>query len=352
MNTLIVSKNQLDEMKSQALIRNAIMNDELVVFPTETVYGIGANALSPAAVKKIFQVKGRPADNPLIVHLYEPEATFNYIVNPPRYTQQLMDAFWPGPLTLVFQSNGTFPKEVTGGLSTIAIRVPAHPVARKVIAICDVPICAPSANISGRPSSTRFAHVKEDFDGKVAILIDGGATHIGLESTVLDLTTQTPAILRPGQITQEMIEHVLSMPIDNASEKPIEGSPKSPGMKYKHYAPKGNLTLVNGDMESVIAFFNHKLQDEGNEKTAILCPDEYAISLKKQAVFRMGSLQRPETIAEQLFKLLRLMDEKGYTDIYIPVIQGQGLEVAIMNRLLKAANHHVIDLSSKMFEHL
>lgn len=344
MNTLILNENQLDDPMIQLAIKDAILHDELVVFPTETVYGIGANALSPIAVKKIFEVKGRPMDNPLIVHLSTPQATFRYIKNPPAYSQELMDAFWPGPLTLVFESNGIFPKEVTGGLSTIAIRVPSHPIAKKVIASCGVPICAPSANISGRPSSTRFSHVKEDFEGRVSMLINGGSTHIGIESTVLDLTTKTPVILRPGKITQEMIEAVLSMPINNHSESVIEGAPKSPGMKYKHYAPQGNLTLIEGEMNQVIKFFKERLQQSNNRKVAVLCPDEYTDGLLGEHVFNMGSLKHPEMIAERLFKLLRMMDERGYNEIYMPTIQGEGLAKAIMNRLIKAANHQVIKL--------
>jgi len=342
MKTLIYNAFDLDNPVVQKQIKNQILNDELVVFPTETVYGIGANALSETAVKKIFLVKGRPTDNPLIVHLSDASEVNKYVKNVSSYAKVLMDVFWPGPLTLVFESNGMFSKYVTAGLDTIAIRVPANPIAQKIISLSGLPICAPSANLSGKPSSTLFNHVKEDFYGKVSMIIDGGAAEIGIESTVLDLTVEIPTILRPGKITQAMIEKVLNTKIINYSESFNEGTPKSPGMKYKHYAPKGLVTLVDGEFDNVIQYLNNQGIIHKKNKIAVLCPNEFARSLNLDTVIQLGSVETPEVIGENLFKSLRLMDDLKVEYIYIPVISYEGLGQAIMNRLIKAANHNII----------
>lgn len=342
MKTDIFKASDLEKQEVKEQIKKQILNDQLVVFPTETVYGIGANALSKEAVKKIFLVKGRPIDNPLIVHLANSSEATKYIKNISTYAKTLMNAFWPGPLTLVFESNGIFSDIVTGGLSTIAIRVPSHPIAQKVIASSGVPICAPSANISGKPSSTLFSHVKEDFFGKVSTIIDGGKAEIGLESTVLDLTVEIPTILRPGKITQKMIEEILNIKITNHSEQTFVGAPKSPGMKYKHYAPKGTVSLVDGSFDNIIKYINNQKTLQKNHNIAVLCPDEYVKHLNLQTIISLGSIEDPEKIGENLFKSLRLMDELKIDYIYIPVISQNGLGQAIMNRLLKAANHNII----------
>ncbi len=342
MKTDIFQALDLEKLEVKEQIRKQILNDQLVVFPTETVYGIGANALSKEAVKKIFLVKGRPSDNPLIVHLDNAFEVTKYVKNISNYAEPLMKAFWPGPLTLVFESNGVFSDIVTGGLQTIAIRVPSHPVAQKVIASSGVPICAPSANISGKPSSTLFSHVKEDFYGKVSTIIDGGKADIGLESTVLDLTVDIPTILRPGKITQSMIEEILNIKVINHSEQIPEGSPKSPGMKYKHYAPKGTVSLIDGSFDNIIKYINNQKSLQEKQKIAVLCPGEYIQHLNLKTVINLGSIEHPEEIAENLFKSLRLMDELKIESIYIPVISQNGLGQAIMNRLLKAANHNII----------
>lgn len=342
MKTFCFKEADLEDVKIQNQIKNAIVNDELVVFPTETVYGIGANALSEIAVKKIFKIKGRPSDNPLIVHLKDQNEVYKYIKKIPLYAEKLMEAFWPGPLTLIFENDGVFSDSVTAGLTTVAIRVPNHPIAEKVISLSGLPICAPSANISGRPSSTLFSHVKEDFDGLVPILIDGGATKIGLESTVLDLTVGTPSILRPGRITKEMIEDVLKIKIIDYLEYNTKDTPKSPGMKYKHYAPKGNVTLVEGDFCNVVKYLNSLALLEKEMKIAVLCPDEYEKNLKLKTIIKLGSINNLDAIGENLFKSLRLMDEMKIDNIYIPTISAEGYGQAIMNRLLKAANQNII----------
>ena len=344
MKTTVFSTSDLEKKEVQKKIKYNLENDELVVFPTETVYGIGANALSETAVKKIFSVKGRPSDNPLIVHLSKAKDVYKYVNNVSKHAEILMNAFWPGPLTLVFESKGIFSPVVTGGLKTVAIRVPSHKTAKKVIELSGVPICAPSANISGRPSSTLFSHVLEDFDGKVSIIIDGGPTDIGLESTVLDLTVDIPTILRPGKITKDMIEKVLNTSIINHTEVQNDLAPKSPGMKYKHYAPKGNVTLIDGSFEETIEYIQKQLFDKRQNKCAVLCPDEFADMLNGDTIIKLGSLDNLESIATNLFKSLRLMDEMNIDYIYIPAVSYEGLGQAIMNRLLKAANQNLIKL--------
>lgn len=342
MKTTIIRAYEIEQEDIKKKIKHSFSKDELVVFPTETVYGIGANALSSKAVKSIFKAKGRPSDNPLIVHVNDQLDVYKYTKNISNYAKPLMEAFWPGPLTLIFENNGMISKDVTGGLSTIAIRIPSHPIARKVIEMSGFPICAPSANISGRPSATSFDHVYEDFFGKVSILIDGGNTNIGIESTVLDLTTNQPTILRPGKITKKMIEDVLAIEIIDHSEILTEDAPKAPGMKYKHYAPKGAVTLVDGSKEHVVDYINRQIQIHHDKKVAILCPNEYYDLLEAKTIIKLGSIESPETIGENLFSSLRLMDKLDIDLIYIPVVSSEGLGQAIMNRLLKAANYHMI----------
>jgi L-threonylcarbamoyladenylate synthase len=342
MNTVVYNISDLNNIEAKEAINTAIINNDLVVFPTETVYGIGANALSEIAVKKIFKIKGRPSDNPLIVHLSHSSEVHKYVKDLPKHARLLMDYFWPGPLTLIFEHNGILPDVVTGGLKTVAIRVPSHPIANMIISLCNLPICAPSANISGRPSSTLFSHVKDDFYGLVPIIIDGGPTQIGVESTVLDLTVDTPVILRPGKITKSMIEEVLGIKILENSDIPNESTPKSPGMKYKHYAPKGIVTLVDGQFEEVVKFINSRSEFHKDKSVAVLCPDEYVDLLKIETVIKLGSLRKLEVIGENLFKSLRMMDELEIDYIYIPVISSEGFGQAIMNRLLKAANYNII----------
>jgi L-threonylcarbamoyladenylate synthase len=342
MKTMIINAKDIEQEEIKQKIKNSLSNDELVVFPTETVYGIGANALSSKAVKSIFLAKGRPSDNPLIVHVNDQADVYKYTKNISVYAKPLMDAFWPGPLTLIFENNGIISKDVTGGLLTIAIRIPSHLIARKVIEMSGFPICAPSANISGRPSSTTFEHVYEDFNGKVAILIDGGSTNIGIESTVLDLTTSVPRILRPGKITKKKIEDVLSINIVDHSEILTDDAPKAPGMKYKHYAPKGVVTLIDGSMKHVVDYINQQIKSQNDDTIAVLCPDEYCELLDLKNKFKLGSINSPETIGENLFSLLRLMDKLDMKKIYIPVVSSEDMGQAIMNRLLKAADHHMI----------
>jgi L-threonylcarbamoyladenylate synthase len=342
MKTTIYQAHELNQINVQTHIKTVLSSGGLVVFPTETVYGIGANALMDDAVKSIYRAKGRPSDNPLIVHVANKSDIFKYAVDVPQIAELLIESFMPGPLTLVLHKHPALSKAVTGGLDTVAIRIPSHPVALNVIDISGLPICAPSANVSGRPSSTQVAHVLQDFDGKVDIVIDGGSTEIGLESTVLDLTSSVPTLLRPGRITLQMIESVLKMRIIDATLDQVVDTPKSPGMKYTHYAPKGKLILLNGTLDQVIAYMHQSLSED--PETGIVCPTEYAKKLNAKHLFDLGSLQDFNGIGAQIFTALRQMDLLEIKHILMPVLPTEGFGSAIMNRLIKASGHHIINL--------
>jgi len=344
MKTTVYQAQELHIERTKNHIHDVIQRGGLVVFPTETVYGIGANALDEKAVNRIFEAKGRPSDNPLIVHLSHRDQVIDYVENISDLAKTLMVAFWPGPLTLIFQKNNLISLKVTGGLNTIAIRMPQHPIALEVINIAKVPICAPSANISGKPSSTEFSHVLEDFNHKVDIIIDGGKTNLGLESTVLDLTTEIPTILRPGMITKEMIEVVLGFPIIDASDLFATDSPKSPGMKYKHYAPKGNFKLIRGEKEKIKTYLESSLTQFENQKLAIIAPKEFDYRILGYYQFDLGSLYNQQEIASNIYSMLRLMDHLSMDQIFMPILIDSPLGSAIMNRLDKASNHQIIDL--------
>jgi L-threonylcarbamoyladenylate synthase len=339
----IIHASELNQKKIQELIHTTIKSGGLCVFPTETVYGIGADATQDEAVKKIFIAKGRPSDNPLIVHLSSKKDLTQCVREIPEIAYPLMDEFWPGPLTLVFKKSPSISPLVTGGLDTVGIRIPSSILAQQVIQAAGVPLCAPSANISGKPSATLFSHVLDDFKDRVDLLIDGGKVTIGLESTVLDLTTPIPTLLRPGAITQKMIEDVLKVSILDATKDYIEGIPKSPGMKYKHYAPSGELSLVKGDFNQVIQYLTDAIVK--NENIGIIAPKEYIDKLKGKHLLSMGSILDPNEIGSNLFSALRTMDQQHIQTIYIPVLDDQDLGQAIMNRLLKAASYRIIDLS-------
>jgi len=327
-------------------IRRVILEGGLVVFPTETVYGIGANALNPGATKKIYDVKGRPSDNPLIVHVASKEDVKRHVLDVSEEAKQLMDAFWPGPLTLIFHKNNTIPTQITGGLETVAIRCPNHPIAQKILEKTGLPICAPSANISGKPSSTLFEHVVGDFDGKVDVILDGGKSTIGLESTVLDLTTPKPMLLRPGAITKRMIEATIGKTVLDGSAAFIEGVPKSPGMKYTHYAPKGRITVIFGEKKAVVKYINDCVKDhvEKKEKVVVLCAAEYESNLSGTEKIVLGSWNDEAEIASNLFIALRKTDELGVGFIYIHAFPMDSIGFATMNRLLKASGYNVVSV--------
>ena len=321
----------------------------LVAFPTETVYGLGADALDADAADKIYAAKGRPSDNPLIVHIAAPEELPPLVREVPPVAQALMEAFWPGPMTLVLNKDPSVPSRTTGGLSTVAVRMPSDPVAQALIREAGVPIAAPSANTSGRPSPTRASHVIQDMNGKIDMILDGGDVGIGLESTIIDCTGEEPVILRPGYISREMIEAVTgTVKVDRAStEKPKEGErPKAPGMKYRHYAPKAELTVFRGDRLKVAARINQLAEESAAKglRCAVLGTEENLPLYRFGKVLSVGERSREETVAHNLYALLRQCDDEKMDVIYSECFEESGLGQAIMNRLRKAAGYRVIDV--------
>lgn len=318
----------------------------LVAFPTETVYGLGANALDPGAVRAIFRAKGRPADNPLIVHLAEISQVYDLAEDITVPAQRVMEAFWPGPLTLVLPKKSAVPLEVTAGLNTVAVRMPDHPVALELIRSAGVPVAAPSANSSGKPSPTTARHVLEDLDGKIDAIVDGGVCRVGLESTVLDMTSENPAILRPGGITREDIEGVIGyVAFDFGSgETDATEVPRSPGMKYTHYSPRAEVIVVTGDNYSKIFERVTQLLDEyrPEKKVGVLASSENVKGYAADGIFTLGSRGDLETVARNLFHGLRSLDEQRMDLIIAEGYPESGIGAAIMNRLNKASGHNVI----------
>ena len=343
MKTLLLKADE----NSLSMASDLLRSGNLVAFPTETVYGLGADATNTQAVLSIFKAKGRPADNPLIVHIYE-RSQLNEICNVPDKAIPLMDAFWPGPLTILFEKHTSVPDVVTAGLPTVAVRMPSHPVAAAMLQACGFPVAAPSANSSGRPSPTKASHVFEDLNGKIPLILDGGQCQVGLESTVLDLCHGVPTILRPGGITKDMIEHVLKAEVLLAGSilRPLNPDEKalSPGMRYKHYAPEAVLTLVEGDELSVLQKLKELYFQESNKgkKTCILCFSEHADTLKNCSLHIIGSKYNADEIAHNLFTALRSLDEEGMEAVFSEVLPPQGIGLAVMNRLGRAAAFRII----------
>ena len=342
-----IDMNTPDWDKQLDYAADVIRDGGLVAFPTETVYGLGANALDEKAVASIFAAKGRPSDNPLIVHIADQAELESLTSSVPPCAFALICAFWPGPLTLVMPKAASVPDIITAGLDTVAIRMPSHPVALALIKKAGVPVAAPSANVSGRPSPTLASHVIGDLSGRVDVILDGGKVKVGLESTVLDLTQATPMILRPGGVTYEQLcEYLDKLGID-PSLLPgggISMTPKSPGMKYRHYAPKAKVVIVQGGFNRVVERINSlTLQnEESGIKTGILATDESKNLYRAGRVISMGSRKSPATIAANLFESLRLFDETDIRMIIAEAIDGDGIGMAVMNRLTKAAGHDII----------
>jgi len=338
------------EEKAAALKKagEIIREGGLVAFPTETVYGLGADALNAEASAKIYAAKGRPSDNPLIVHIHDVDQV--YEIASEVAAKKVMEKFWPGPLTVILNKKSCVPDGTTGGLKTVAIRMPSHPLARDFIRESGRMIAAPSANTSGRPSPTLASHVYEDMQGRIPLILDGGAVGIGIESTIIDMSTDTPTILRPGYITKDMLEEVLpKVNIDPAvtgrtMKKNVVA--KAPGMKYRHYAPKGQLTLVEGDRDKVIARINElvKEKEEEGHKVGVIGTDETLDSYHADILRSIGSRQKPETVAANLYRILREFDDLECDYMYSESFFEQGLGNAIMNRMLKAAGYHLITL--------
>ena len=318
----------------------------LVAFPTETVYGLGADGLSETAASRIYAAKNRPSDNPLILHIGRKEDLAPLVRVVPGSAEKLMDAFWPGPLTMVLPKADIVPFETTGGLSTVAVRMPSHPVANALLKSTRVPIAAPSANLSGRPSPTRAAHVIEDMDGRIDLIVDGGDVGIGLESTIVDLSGETPVLLRPGYIPREMLSEVLGeVLMDPAVTKDaiihrveVSGTPKAPGMKYRHYAPKAPLTVVYGDPVRTA----ERISSLADERTAVIAPEEHIHLYTRGHVLPMGRLSDPESVARDLYDVLRTCDAINASRIYAEDFTEADMGGAVMNRLLKAAGGNYV----------
>ena len=337
-----------EELKEAAQI---LRDGGLVAFPTETVYGLGGNALDEKAAGKIYAAKGRPSDNPLIAHVSCAAEVTPLVKYIPEAGKKLMDAFWPGPLTIIFPKSDIVPYGTTGGLDTVAVRMPVDPVANRLIALAGVPVAAPSANTSGRPSPTTAGHVVEDLGNAIDMIIDGGQVNIGLESTIVDFTEEVPVVLRPGYISLEMLRETLGdVRMDKGLIKPdSKVHPKAPGMKYRHYAPKADLAIVEGATEGVIAEIE-KRAGEAEEKgltVGIIATDETKGRYSHGIVKSIGSREQEETIAHHLYEVLRDFDSCNVSAIYSEAFFTPKMGQAIMNRLLKAAGHKIINVEEE-----
>ncbi len=395
----------VDELKPQPeLIRHAadiIKRGGLVAFPTETVYGLGGNALDPSAAEKIYAAKGRPSDNPLIVHISDTDELPALVSDIPEAARLLMDRYWPGPMTLILPKSDLVPAQTTGGLDTVAVRMPSHPVAAALIRASGVPIAAPSANRSGRPSPTQASHVRDDLGGRIDLILDGGHVGIGVESTIIDVTGPVPVLLRPGFISLKMLEELLgTVSVDTASIGPMDpdAHPKAPGMKYRHYAPLADMTLIRGDAEPVSEKICQLTKDalEGGKRVGILCSTESAAYYRERLtglesakvcpgmtensqlltketemdileavrseapsgdsslmrdnrenvlIIPAGSRQDSESVARGLFGNLREFDRQGVDVIYSEFFNEGQLGDAVRNRMLKAAGYKIIDVN-------
>ncbi|WP_108668844.1 L-threonylcarbamoyladenylate synthase [Peribacillus acanthi] len=334
-----VDKNEKYPQITQAA--QLLKEGEVVAFPTETVYGLGADATCDRAVEKIFKAKGRPSDNPLIVHIAEREQLQALVGQISQKAEVLMDRFWPGPLTLIFKKKEGLSKLVTAGLDTVAVRMPDHPVAHSLIKESGLPIAAPSANTSGKPSPTLADHVKRDLYGKIAGIVDGGETGVGLESTVVDCTESIPVILRPGGITKEQLEETIGeVKIDAALQNEKE-APKSPGMKYTHYAPAASLTLVKGHPSFIQEQINQS--KEKGLQVGVLTTEENQSFYQADHIETVGTAAHLETVAAKLYEALRNFDDQNVDVIFGEVFPEVGIGQAIMNRLMKAAGHRIIE---------
>lgn len=349
MNTKIV---KIDEADDEALREagQVLQRGGLVAFPTETVYGLGGDALNKESSRKIYAAKGRPSDNPLIVHIANVEALAPIVKEVTTEAKKIAESFWPGPLTIILPKAEKVPYETTGGLDTVAVRLPSHPVARKLIEYAGGYVAAPSANTSGKPSPTVAKYVIEDMEGRVDMILDGGEVGIGLESTIIDLTVTPPQILRPGYVTLDMLEEVLGrVDVDKTILSNESGlAPKAPGMKYRHYAPSGELTIVAGETMQVIEYINQETEkfQARSQKVGVIGALETSDKYKADVVKNIGSRLDEEAIAKNLYRILREFDDENVEVIFSESFSGTGMGQAIMNRLLKAAGHRVIQLEN------
>lgn len=338
------------EIMDEAAIREAgeiIRSGGLVAFPTETVYGLGGDALSPDSSRKIYSAKGRPSDNPLIVHICRVDDMEKIAVDIPKQAYILAEHFWPGPLTMIMKKSDLVPKETTGGLDTVAVRLPDHDLALAFIRQAGGFVAAPSANVSGRPSPTLAKYVYEDMNGKIEMILDGGQVGIGVESTIIDLTEDIPVILRPGHVTQAMLQEVLGevcldpTMLDAGSTQ----APKAPGMKYRHYAPQGELAIVSGEPDAVADKIKQLLsEDAGNGlKTGVIVSRQEEQLYDADSVKVTGDREDMAAVARNLFRILREFDEEQVERMYVQAFPQDGIGQAVMNRMLKAAGHKIIE---------
>lgn len=336
----------LSPQEDESAIKTAadlVLQGEVVGMPTETVYGLAANALNGDAVAKIFRAKGRPQDNPLIVHIADFEQIYDLCPSVPPQAKLLAEAFWPGPLTMIVPKGDCIPNEVSCGLETVGIRLPSHPLARDLIRAAGVPLAAPSANTSGRPSTTTAEHVLRDMDGKIAAILDGGPCGVGVESTVVTLALDKPRLLRPGGITLEQLETVLGeVEVDRALFDKIGDDVRvsAPGMKYRHYAPKAPVTVVRGDPQQTVKYIAEHIDGP----TGVLCFDEYKDQFPTCVVECFGSQYDLAAQAREVFDRLRAFDETDVQQIWAQCPSDEGLGLAVANRIKKAAGFHVIEL--------
>ena len=339
MKTLLLSA---EDAQTPALAAEMIRRGELVAIPTETVYGLGANGLDEAAVARIFEAKGRPQDNPLILHICGAEQIELFCHHIPQKAYDLAEAFWPGPLTIVRPAREIVPKRTTGGLNTVAVRCPDNAVTREIIRLSGVPIAAPSANISGKPSTTTAGHVLHDHDGKIAAVVDGGPCRVGVESTVVDLTEERPRLLRPGGITPEQLIEVLGdLVVDKAVTAQVDKDAvvKAPGMKYRHYAPSEPVVIVSGSREKAAEYI-HRHFEPGDR---VLCFEEELPLYADCEPLSYGREADVNTLSAGLFAALRELDDPTIHQVYARCPVGGGVAYAVQNRLKKAAAFHIVD---------
>ena len=344
MQTLMLSA---EDIRTPQIAAQIIKNGELVAIPTETVYGLGANGLDEAAVAKIFEAKGRPQDNPLILHLSCAAEMENYCKNIPESAYLLAEKFWPGPLTIVLPAKECVPKRTTGGLSTVAVRCPDCEVTREIIRLAGVPLAAPSANISGKPSTTTAEHVCHDHNGRIAAIVDGGACRVGVESTIVDLTEQPARLLRPGGITPEQLVEVLGeITVDKAVTAQIDRDAvvKAPGMKYKHYAPDCAVIIVSGSREKAALY----IQEHFEVGDRVLCFEEELGLYENCDPLAYGREADVNTLSAGLFAALRELDDPAVKRVFARCPVGGGVAYAVQNRLKKAAGFHIVDAEEEI----
>jgi len=338
----LLEKNAIDGLREAG---NIIKAGGLVAFPTETVYGLGGDGLNSNSSQKIYEAKGRPSDNPLIIHISKWESLEKIVSEIPKKAELLANAFWPGPLTMVFRKAELVPKETTGGLDTVAVRMPQDKVALAFIEEAGGYVAAPSANTSGKPSPTLAKYVYQDLQGKIDMILDGGQVCIGLESTIVDLTEEIPTILRPGFITQKMLEDVIGKVVCDPTlmQADIGQAPKAPGMKYRHYAPKGVLTIVSGEENVVVEWINEKiaLAESEGKKVGVIATDTTWEKYQNAHVKSAGNREKEETVAKELYRILREFDDENVDVIFSESFRQDGVGAAVMNRLLKAAGYRV-----------